>query len=223
MGPRRYDDDEMREIFAQAADASVTDSSALMPSEGRTLDELVAIGREAGLPPAAVRSAALGLDQPTTPERRFLGQRIGVRRTVHLARPLSRVEWEQLVVLLRETFDARGVVVEQGNLRQWSNGNLQVLVEPTADGDRVRMRTRNANAQALLALGVTGSVATVVAGVAAVAAGGGAPTLMAPFLPLAVLSVGSIAVGVARLRGWAARRAAQMDAIAARLSSNRQD
>jgi hypothetical protein len=224
MASRRYDDEEMRAIFAQAADASTTDATALRREDGRTLEELVAIGREAGLDPSAILSAARTLDQPVVPERRFLGQRIGVGRTVYLERTLSREEWEQLVVRLRETFDARGVVVEQGGLRQWSNGNLQVLVEPTATGDRVRMRTRNANAQATLTIGlIMGGTAALLTGIAAATGEISEPRAFVMIAPLAVLSVATVSAGLARLRGWAARRVAQMDAVASQLLSGRSE
>lgn len=226
MVPRRYDDDEMRVIFAQAADASTTetDSTALVREDGRTLEELVAIGREAGLEPSAIMSAARALDQPVVPERRFLGQRIGVGRTVFLERTLSREEWEQLVVLLRETFDARGVVVEQGGLRQWSNGNLQVWVEPTATGDRVRMRTRNANAQATLTIGIVlGGTAALLTGIAAATGEIIEPRAFVMIAPLAVLSIATVSAGLARLRSWTAQRMAQMDAVASQLLSGRRE
>lgn len=218
MADRRFDDDEMRAIFAQAAEASSRDSMAMTQQDGRTLEELIAIGREAGLDPAAVRAAARALESPVVPERRFLGARIGVGHAVQLDHTLTRDEWEQLVVLLRETFDARGVIVEQGRLRQWSNGNLQVLVEPTPSGDRVRMRTRNANAQAFLTMGaVTGVVTLAMAAMAVVTGAIGEPGVMGPLVPLGLVSVGSLGAGLLRLRGWAARRRAQMMAVGERL------
>lgn len=78
---------------------------------------------------------------PQQGSRRWLGLPIGVSRTIELDRKLSESEWERLVVDLRETFDARGRERSEGNFRQWTNGNLQALVEPMGAGDRVRLRT----------------------------------------------------------------------------------
>ena len=57
---------------------------------------------------------------------------VGVSRTVTSAGNFTEREWERLVVDLRETFDAKGAVKREGSFRQWTNGNLQALVEPTA-------------------------------------------------------------------------------------------
>ncbi len=89
-----------------------------------------------------------GLDRAGSPTgRRVLGLPLGVGRTVELGRKLTDEEWDHLVVDLRETFDARGQVRQDGSLRQWTNGNLQALLEPTPTGDRLRLRTMNGNAR----------------------------------------------------------------------------
>jgi len=54
---------------------------------------------------------------------------------------LTDAEWERLVADLRRTFDAKGKVEVQGRLRSWTNGSLQLHVEPEDSGYTVRMRT----------------------------------------------------------------------------------
>ncbi len=66
----------------------------------------------------------------------------------------SDEEWERLVVDLRETFDARGIVRHDGALKQWTNGNLQVLLEPDEKGHRVRLRTTKGDARGMMVGGL---------------------------------------------------------------------
>src|SRR5204862_2728196 len=137
--------------------------------EGLTLSELQAIGSEVGISSAAVAQAARAVDvRLGGASRTFLGLRIGVARTVNLNRRLTDEEWERLVVQLREVFNARGRTRSDGALRQWTNGNLQVLLEPTATGHRLRFGTMHGAARAsigagLAALGVTATIAIVTA------------------------------------------------------------
>jgi hypothetical protein len=90
--------------------------------------------------------------KPTS--RRFMGLPIGVGRTVEFDRPLSDSDWERLVADLRETFEARGMVRYDGPFRQWTNGNLQALVEPTPSGHRLRLQTVKGNSRALMTGGI---------------------------------------------------------------------
>ena len=148
MPERRYSDEEVAEIFARATEAERSTPRRLRSTEGMTMAQLQEIGREAGIAPELVARAAHSLDEPAQPPvRKFLGFPVGVGRTVTLDRRLTDEEWERLVVDLRETFDARGVVRTDGAFRQWTNGNLQVLVEPDGAGQRIRLRTLRGGAR----------------------------------------------------------------------------
>src|SRR5438094_6296988 len=172
MADRRYTEKEMAAIFRAATEGPQSPQRDVPPEEGLTLADLQAIGREVGISPAAVAQAAQALDiRRETAARTFVGLPIGVARTVNLNRRLSDPEWERLVVQLREVFNARGTTRSEGSLRQWTNGNLQVLLEPTAAGHRLRFRTLHGAARAsigagLAALGVTATVvvATAISG-----------------------------------------------------------
>ena len=217
MDDRRYNEQEVADIFGRAAEAQGEATRALPPGEGMTLAELQDIGQQVGMTAEAVADAARSLDRHEPRFRRqLLGLTIGVGRTVVLERRLTTDEWERLVVKVRETFDARGNVKSEGSLRQWTNGNLQVLVEPTEHGDRLRMRTVNAYAQMAIAVGV-GVIAVPVL-VAAVAAVAGVPNIgerIESLAPMALMGAASLGVGLVRLRGWARTRLQQMDEIAA--------
>lgn len=218
MPERRYSEAEVAAIFKQAAEAEQTGRRQLPSGEGMTLADLQGIGREVGIPADLVAQAAGSLDRSGIPvSRGFLGFRIGVGRTVELDRRLTDEEWERLVVDLRETFDARGTVRTDGSLRQWTNGNLQALLEPTARGHRLRLRTRNGNARNFLAGGVAFiGVAVGMSTYSILTVGSVAPADLAP---AALLGAAMLALGALRLPRWAQTRERQMEAVASRLAS----
>jgi hypothetical protein len=222
MTDRRYSDDEVEEIFSRAAETEQQTRRQLPArNEGLTLAELQKIGQEAGMTPEAVAQAARSLDQPRQPETPVLfGFPVGAARTVRLERRMTDEEWEKLVVDLRETFEARGVVRSEGSLRSWSNGNLQVMLEPDGDGQRVRFRTIKGNARPYMFLGVglIGFAAiTLVSGMLT-------PNLSRPDFfeqvgVLGMLGAGFFAAGALPLKRWAKLRREQMDRLAERLLS----
>jgi hypothetical protein len=185
-----------------------------------TLAQLQEIGKEVGIAPEMVAHAASAIDRVGSPtSRSFLGLPIGVGRTVDLGRKLTDEEWERLVVDLRETFDARGNVKREGSLRQWTNGNLQALLEPTATGHRVRLRTVKANALAWMTGGlVMVGVAAFTTLVAALGISNAGLPLQTSAL-ITIIGAGMFGIGALQVTGWAKIRRQQMEDIAARLSS----
>src|SRR5688500_3960569 len=202
MSDRQYSDDEVAAIFEQA---SKTEHPALpAPAQGRgmTLAALQDIGREVGISPDSIAHAARSLDQAGRPvSRSFLGLPIGVGRTLEFDGPLSDPEWELLVADLRETFEARGVVRYDGAFRQWTNGNLQALVEPTPNGHRIRLQTTKGASRALMmgGLGMLGVAAATLLAVVAAGGHGNADT-GAGFM--ALIGIGMFGIGALRLPGW---------------------
>jgi hypothetical protein len=219
MTDRRYSEEEVAEIFKQATEVQQQARRHLPAGEGMTLADLQAIGQEVGVPAELVAQAARSLDAEGPPvTRRFLGLPLGVGRTVELDRWLTEEEWERLVVDLRQTFDARGVVRADGSLRQWTTGNLQVLLEPGARGHRIRMRTYNDRARVLL----TGGAGALAASAVVTAMSAMAGTLTMRSLVgvgfLATMGAALVAAGALRLSGWARLRLGQMKGIGARLA-----
>jgi hypothetical protein len=218
MTDRRFSEQEAAAIFEQAADAQQSGRHPLAPAEGMTLAELQAIGEEVGLPAELVAQAARSIERAGPPATRtFMGLPVGVSRTVELGRRLTEEEWERLVVDLRETFDARGVVRTDGSFRQWTNGNLQALLEPTAKGHRLRLRTYKADARLLMTMGMAGAVSAGLVILSSVAGGVATHGGWGKAAALAVLGLGLYALGAARLVGWARTRGRQMEAVADRL------
>src|SRR5688500_5399368 len=142
MSDRQYSDDEVAAIFEQASKTEHPAVPAPAQGRGMTLAALQDIGRDVGISPASIALAYRSLAQAGWPvSRSVLGHPIGVGRTLEFNGPLSDPECELLVADLRETFEARGVVRYDGPFRQWTNGNLQALIEPTPNGHRIRLQT----------------------------------------------------------------------------------
>src|SRR3954469_192256 len=219
MSERRYTDEEVDAIFRIASDERTVERQ--LPSErGLTLSDLQAIGRDVGIAPDAVARAAVAVEVQSQPSRRtFFGLPIGVGRTVELNRKMSDEEWERFVVQLREVFHARGATRSDGTLRQWTNGNLHVLLEPTAKGHRLRLGTYNGQARASITMGLVALSMTLATTIATAVSGTivhAVPGMM--FLGLA--GVAMIANGAVRLPRWARLRGKQMDELAANVASS---
>ena len=218
MTDRRYSEEEVAAIFERAAEAQQSARRQLAAGEGMTLADLQEIGRDVGIPTDLVVQAARALDQGGHPaSRSFLGFPVGVGRTIELGRRLSEEEWEHLVVDLRETFDARGRMSSQGSLRQWTNGNLQALLEPTPSGHRLRLRTVRGNAIALMSVGLAFMGMSAALLIVGLISGELGPTL-GGVGAFAFVGLGTFAVGALRLPAWARTRQRQMDGVAARLA-----
>lgn len=217
MSERRFSEEEVAEILKNAAESEHSNRN-LPSAKGLTLSELTDIGREVGISAEAVQNAAQRIDRPDQTSRQFLGLPIGVGRTIELDRKLTDDEWDQLVANLRQTFDARGVVRHEGSLRSWSNGNLQALLEPTPNGQRLRLRTMKGDARGF----ITGGIGMFALGstLFTSAALGGALDDRGFIAAVGVLIAGGIGMfsaGALGLPRWARLRRAQMDEIADRL------
>jgi hypothetical protein len=221
MSERRFNEAEVAAIFERATEAQQSGQRQLPSGEGLTLGELQEIGREVGISPELVSQAARSIDKSGRPtSRSFLGLPVGVGRTLDLDRKLSEDEWERLVVDLRETFDARGNVKRDGSLRQWTNGNLQALLEPTVTGHRVRLRTVKGDALGLMRGGLAMlGVGTAALIAAAVRGGAGDAGTLSSLGLLATMGVAMFGLGAVRVPRWARIRQRQMEDVAARLSA----
>jgi hypothetical protein len=220
MTERRFNEEEVAAIFEKATEAQQTDRRQLPSGEGMTLGDLQDIGRQVGISPELIGQAAKSIDRAGRPtSRSFLGLPIGVGRTIELDRKLTDAEWDRLVVDLRETFDARGTLRHEGSFRQWTNGNLQALLEPTETGHRIRLRTLKGDAVAMMigGLGMLGVASAAIIYAALRGAFGDAGMLSSLGL-LATMGVAMFGIGGLRLPRWARTRQRQMEEIAGRLT-----
>jgi len=214
---RRYGEQEVAEIFEAAASRRAPASAnALTRGEGLTLAELQAIGSEVGMSAEGIAEAAAALELRRGGLRRTeLGMPVAVGRIVDLPRAPTDREWAMLVAEMRETFHARGRDRSDSGLREWANGNLHALVEPTPTGHRLRLGTTKGDAVGFNRMGGTALVMALVA-LFVLWLSGGLPE--AVFLPLMLGLMGGAALGynAVRLPGWAREREEQMERIAAR-------
>jgi len=95
MADRRYTDDEVQQILAQAAESEGARGTSGDGEPGMTLDEIQRVASEAGLSSTAVVTAAAALDRKAVAiaAPRVFGLKAGVADSVALARPLNDVEW----------------------------------------------------------------------------------------------------------------------------------
>jgi len=219
MRERRYNDDEIAAIFERASETQSAGGGALPASrggDGLTLAELEDIGREVGIPAPLIERAARSLDvADRTRGRWMLGLPIGVSHTVDLDRSLTDEEWHRVVLDLRETFDARGRLREDGPFKQWTNGNLEALLEPTPTGQRLRLRTVKGNAIRLMSVG---GVLVALSGFLTIDAavhGDLLSKLAGVAFPL-LMGLGIVGANAIRLPEWARLRRKQMQEVAER-------
>jgi len=215
MTKRRYGEEEVREIFSLAATGGMGDQSLPAESGGLTLDELQRIGQEAGIEPARVAQAAETLDARgrPAPVRRALGLPIGVSRLVDLPRAPTDREWEQLISQFRTTFGTQGLTTTSGGLREWSQGDLHISVEPTEHGEQLRLSTHNSLAVALNGLGFLLGGMSLLMG-AVVAAAGKPEKALVVLGMFGGMALAAFGINVVRLPSWARERERQMEAIA---------
>ena len=215
---RKYGEDEVNEIFDLAVSRDDIGRPAVSDPRGLTLSQLQEVGREVGVEPSRIAEAALAVDtkREVLPRRKYLGLPISVGRTVELSRGVTDREWAVLVAELRETFGARGRVTSQGGIREWSNSNLHVFLEPTETGHRLRMRTLKGNAMPLLTMGVAGLTMGLIVLTAFLTTGTTPVSMELALMWSLLMGGGGLASGLSLPR-WARERERQMEYIAGRV------
>ncbi len=217
---RKYREDEVSEIFALACSAGGASLPVPADQAGLTLGELQEVGREIGLSSERVAAAAARVEarSEALPRRTSLGAPVSVGRVVELPRAATDREWQVLVTELRQTFGAKGRVASQGDIREWTNGNLYAFLEPLDAGHRLRLGTQKSVARGVTAIGaaslVIGLLLLVTSGLDEATFGATFATLI-PAL-FALMGGGALAGNFLRLRRWADERERQMEHIAGR-------
>ncbi|MBT8401981.1 MAG: hypothetical protein KJO98_16015 [Rhodothermia bacterium] len=217
MSPkRRYSETEIKEIFSRASEHQRGADHG--SKTGLTLSELQEIGREVGISADAVAEAAASIEPATEiAAKTYLGFPVTVARTVQLPEAPSNEEWDEIVVDLRRTFDASGEVLQEGSLRQWRNGNLKALIEPSDTGSRLRLQSFHEMARNQLIGGLVFAVMNLAFIGAVVLAGKFGVNENTVLLSLmAAGGVGVFGHAAYRLRSWVATRGKEMEGVATR-------
>ena len=219
MTQRRYSDEEVAAIFEAATEGPAATAVQRGTSEGLTLTEIQQIGAQVGLAPDTVAQAALSLERkPQASSSSFLGLPIGVERTIALNRWLTDAEWENLVGELRAVFHANGKVSVSGSYREWRNGNLRALLEPTETGHRLRLSTIKGSARPMMGIGLAMAGSAALVWTASILSGHLDVAALGAISVLGAAGVGIIASNALRLKGWAQTRGRQLETIASRIA-----
>jgi hypothetical protein len=216
MSERRYQEDEVREIFRLATTEGGRDRSLSGESGALTLVELQRIGQEAGIEPARVAQAAATLDTrvKVSPVQRSFGMPIGLSRVLDLPRAPTDREWELLVSDFRDTFGVQGRVTTSGGFREWSSATLHISIEPTASGEQLRLTSLKDDAIIFNFFGAITAVLAVLTGAVVAAAGKPPEKAFAAFGMFGGMALAAFVVNVIRLPQWARERERQFEEVA---------
>jgi hypothetical protein len=219
MTERRFNDAEVAEIFERAAKGQTLRGTHT--TTGMTISELQSIGKEVGIPAGEIARAALSLrSSEAKPTQHFLGMTTGVAHTVQLPRKLTDEEWERFVAQVRETFNAEGKMTVEGSLKRWSNGNLQVLLEPTETGHRVRFKTVKGIVPFTVGGGLLVTTGAMIGEITAVLTGVAHDIgLVVSFGVGGLIGLATAAATAIRLPTWVRARKDQMEELGARVSA----
>jgi hypothetical protein len=229
MTERRYTEDEVADIFAQAAQRGVT-LPVTPTNTGLTLSELQHIAGEVGLEPEAVAQAAARLDrpavtsrQPAIVTRRHFLLPIEIGRTIELPHRLTDSEWEQLVADMRITFDARGSTRETDAVREWSGGGVRAVLTRTDSGERFQLRSFRRHGVVMLWTAVVSfNVAAIAFFFPLTGLSGVNDTIYVQTSIFATIAgVGIVAATAQRLKAWSRLGRQQIDSVIARLFGSR--
>ncbi len=213
MPERRYSDEEVRLILANAVEVDATIEAG--DEGGLTLSQLQRVAAEAGLSEQSVTVAAAALDHtlrmPASP--RVLGLPMGVASTIALSGSLEDAEWRRLVGFLQDTFEARGREESGNGRREWRNGNLRIALEVVDRTTLLHLRTRKESARSMIRVGGALLVGSLVIGLATSIAQGGMSGV-ADVLAMALGGAAMTAMGALQLPSWASARQKQFQAVA---------
>lgn len=206
MSGRTFSPDEAQRIFARAAQRQ---HDARRSDHALTLEELQAIGLEAGIDPAHVAAAALEADAAPTPT--WLGVPTGHRTVRRLGVPVTDAAWGRIVERLRAGRAVGDAVEEVGDRRIWTSDpgihahGTRVTVVPEGDGTAMTVESARATepATAVFIAILAGTVA-LVAGLGLLLGKGDTGNLTALALAMIALTAVTTAAAV-----WSARRKAR--------------
>ena len=220
---RRYNEKEIADIFKQAAKDFEAAQQQVHASDGLTLKEIEEIAKETGISPDFVKRAASKVDlrrnSPT--EKRIAGLPFQINRVVDLPEDFDRDDWDQLVAELHDAYGVVGTVQEQrdGRARSWASENVQVYLEPTGSGSRLRIISSNGFDTLMLLFGSIFFLVSMMF-MAILVAKGNFMTQMDDTLLMFILAFSGLGVGgfgASRLPGWHRKEEHRIDSILSRL------
>ncbi len=141
MTERRYSEKDVAFIFERAA----SDQRSLVPgdSEGLTLNQLMSIGAEVGISPAAIEAAARALEgQAAGRPNAIIGTPVTPQYEVWVPHELGADDREDIVLAIRRRMGRHGIVEETRRGLEWrardALGGRYITVEARDDKTLVR-------------------------------------------------------------------------------------
>ena len=214
---RHFSEEEARRIFARAAERQHRRPAL---GEGLTLEDLQAIGREAGIDPAHVAAAAAEDATPYQPPM-WAGVPLRTQRVRRLVGPVDDAAWGRVLDVLRERHQTPGAVEHIGDRRSWTayEGSLQgerVRIETTSEGTELTVESGVASEKGA-AYGLSGMMVSLGALMGVGGAATGKTGLLWFALAMAVMTVAVLLVTRVSARRRAGTRPLEMDALADRI------
>lgn len=214
---RHFSEEEARRIFARAAERQHRRPAL---GEGLTLEDLQAIGREAGIDPAHVAAAAAEDATPYQPPM-WAGVPLRTQRVRRLVGPVDDAAWGRVLDVLRERHQTPGAVEHIGDRRSWTayEGSLQgerVRIETTSEGTELTVESGVASEKGA-AYGLSGMMVSLGALMGVGGAATGKTGLLWFALAMAVMTVAVLLVTRVSARRRARTRPLEMDALADRI------
>ncbi|MGB3544917.1 hypothetical protein [Rubrivirga sp.] len=146
MSQQTFSEDEAQRIFARAAQRQ----HAARPTGGAlTLEELQAIGLEAGIEPAHIAAAVSESDVQPVPT--WLGVPLRSRTVRHLDAPVTDAAWGRIVERLRAEKPTADEVETVGDRLIWTSNpgmpghGARVTVVPSSDGATMTVESASAS------------------------------------------------------------------------------
>lgn len=220
---RRYSEEEMRAVFARAAERQRRAETADAPG-GLSLAEMQEVAAAAGIDPTHVAAALAEIAAAPEPRKTFLGVPVEVVRVRRLPVAISDDAWARVVAELRRTFNDDGVPSQLGRIREWSaigrgarrDMTTRLALEPDGDGARVTLRQSAKD----FAFGFTlaASIQSVVSVVFAVLAATGVEReLWIPAFLMAGMALAFLTAVQVGMRVWANRQERRFESVLDRI------
>jgi hypothetical protein len=142
-GGRRYSDEELRRILADAAEAEVRSEAVGGAGGGHTLAEIRALADEVGIDPAAVDRAAARL-AVAGPAPAVVPDWFGLPRLLQqehvLPRQLTNAEMRLVALQAERVLGRRGALRDSGDLVEWRDIRDRLYVGVAREYGRTRIR-----------------------------------------------------------------------------------
>ncbi|MEM8484305.1 MAG: hypothetical protein AAF564_02090 [Bacteroidota bacterium] len=217
MAGRTFDEKEVAEIFRLAAKRQDNALRALSPGGGLTLEELTAIGQEAGISPNFIAGAVQQLSHapPAAKIDRLAGFPVGFTRTIDVPASFGEEHWNRLVSSLHDELDVLGRTHTAGNTRIWESEIGQMVAEPREEGYRLRLKLSKDTFRGAL---IMGGVMTVMGifFMLVLASKGDFLVDMAKTLVVSMFAIAGLAglgYGAVKFPNWVADKEARIDHV----------